>query len=93
MLTYKLYLSNNDTYTVIDILDYSNITLAWGLQSPLNVTWQNNDTKHYYNNNGSSENNATKNALFLTNNSVTPFLHTPGKISLQNSQYNYTNNS
>lgn len=36
---YKLYLSNNETYTVIDIVDYSNITRAWGLQSPMNITW------------------------------------------------------
>ncbi len=26
VMEYKLYFSNNDTYTVIDILDYSNIT-------------------------------------------------------------------
>ena len=39
--TYKLYFSNNETFTVIDILDYSNITLAWGLQSALDITWIN----------------------------------------------------
>lgn len=41
VLTYKIYLSNNETYTIIDILDYSNISLSWGLQIPLNITWIN----------------------------------------------------
>ena len=93
VLTYKLYLSDNDTYTIIDILDYTNITLAWGLQSQLNITWINNDTIRQFNNNASIGTNNTKKALILTNNSVTPFLHTPNKISLQNSQYNFTNKS
>jgi hypothetical protein len=41
---YKIYFDNNETYTFLDIIDYSNITLAWGILKYLEITWINNDT-------------------------------------------------
>ncbi len=75
VMTYKLYFSNNDTYMIVDILDYSNITLAWGLQSPLDITWISQTSQiSNYSSLGHSNNNLTKQALILTNNSVMPFM-------------------
>ena len=87
-MTYKLYFSNNDTFTTIDILDYSNITLAWGLQSALDIQWLNSTNQSVTHNNTYSNNKMVKSALILTNESVTPFLNDKSLKSLPKSLIN-----
>ena len=87
VMTYKMYLSNNDTYTIIDILDYSNITLAWGLQQPLNITWINHTSQM----SAAVSNNSSKQAHVFMNTSVTQFFNEKsGSIDLVHSQINKT---
>jgi hypothetical protein len=84
-MTYKLYFSNNDTFTVIDILDYSNITLAWGLQSALDIHWLNSTNQSVTLNHSFSNHSMVKSTLILTNESVTPFLNDKSQKSLPKS--------
>lgn len=89
VMTYKLYFSNNETYTIIDILDYSNISLAWGLQSALDITWLDNTSQlKNFNHSHSNASAVAKSAVILTNNSVVPFLNDNSTIALQNSLFN-----
>ncbi len=62
--SYKMYFSNNETYIVINLVNYSNITLAWGLQSPMEITW----------NNYTYMNTTNKQAAIFTNESIDQFL-------------------
>jgi hypothetical protein len=81
-MTYKMYFSNNDTFTVIDILDYSNITLAWGLQSALDIKWLNSTNQSVSLNHSYSNNTMVKSTLIMTNESVNPFLKDKSPKSL-----------
>ena len=63
-LSYKMYFSNNETYIVINLVNYSNISMAWGLQSPMEITW----------NNYTHINTTNKQAVIYTNKSIEQFL-------------------
>ena len=80
-LSYKLYFSNNETYIVINLLKYSNIAYAWGLQSPMEITW----------NNYSHINSTNRQAAIYTNESIEQFL-VPAlqKIQLRSLIQNHT---
>ncbi len=78
-ISYKLYLSNNETSIFLTLLDYSDISLAWDLQSPARVSW---------NNYTPSTDANQKQIVIYTNNSVEPFL-VPESQSIQVSSMMY----
>ena len=81
-LSYKMYFSNNETYIVINLLNYSNISLAWGLQSQMEIAW----------NNYTSINTTNKQAVIYTNKSIEQFLvPTDHKIKMPSKIKNQTN--